>query len=485
MTPPSAASAVNRFGLGARPGDLQEAVSDPQGWLRAQLQDDPGVPERFARLPSSLDYLRRENDFRGERLAERRRRKRSEGPETSGDAADGDPVQRFVASFRETFGDEILAELDARYAEAITSAAGFRERLVHFWSNHFAVSIDKHPAALFAAPMEREAIRPHVLGRFADLLHAAETHPAMLRYLDNTRSIGEQSAFATRAERFLARRQEGRPPRELGLNENLAREILELHTLGVGGGYEQADVLELARAITGWGVPGPRDFRRGEPRQAFVFRDAAHAPGPRRLLGRQYPEGGVEQGEAMLRDLAAHPATAHHLAFKLARHFVADEPPPALVEHVAAVWRESDGHLPAVYGALIDHPAAFSGEAVKFKTPHDFVVSALRALEVRQLEARRLVGLLNELGQRPFMPRSPAGFGDTTQDWNGADALFKRVQVAQALAERASRGSPPELAAAVLGDGAGRELTVALQRAESAEQGIALLLASPTFQWRA
>lgn len=475
-----AASASNRFGLGARPGALA-APGDPRDWLLAQLR--PVSPSAFAGLPDSAETLRRELAFRRERLAERRA---ARDPLTaSADAGSEDARNEIRTRFRQTFGRELLAELAARYRHAVRTEQDFLERLVQFWSNHFAVSIDKRQAALYAAPMEREAIRPHVLGRFGDLLLAVESHPGMLRYLDNARSIGEGSWLARVGSRRM--RPESGPTRKLGLNENLAREILELHTLGVDGGYDQADVLELARALTGWGTAGRRELRAGGPLAPFAFRSAAHEPGARRLLGRRYPEGGVEQARAMLSDLARHPATARHLAFKLARHFVADQPPPALVDRLARTWLDGDGDLPAVYAVLVRSDEAWSASARKFKTPNDFVLSAARGLGI-DLGARpeALVGLFRRLGQPPFLPRSPAGFADTAADWSGADALGKRVQLAQALAARApaAHRQPLATARAMLGRGLDTDLGAALRRAESAEQGLALLLASPSFQWR-
>lgn len=456
-------SAANRFGLGARPGTLAQ-VDDPRGWLHAQLEA-PAVAPRAA-LPTSVDYLRQEYDYLRARRAARNGDR---------DAAMG---------FRERFARSQLDELGWRYRQAVATGQDFVERLVRFWSNHFAVSADKRTAALYAAPMEREAIRPHVTGTFADLLVAVEQHPAMLRYLDNVRSMGEQSRLAQRARR---RREDGDDdaPRT-GLNENLAREILELHTLGVDGGYAQEDVRELARAITGWSTPGPRDAQEADA--SFVFRANAHEPGARRVLGRDYAEGGVEQGRAVLADLARHPATARHLSFKLARHFVADEPPPALVERMAQAYLRSDGDLRALYRSLIESDQAWSPTARKFKTPNDFVISALRAGELPVgNEARALIGLLASLGQPVFTPRSPAGFPDTAADWSNPDGLFKRIQAAQLFAARvdAHSSTPYQRALSVLGsDAVNGDFAIGLRRAGSASEGYALLFASPAFQWR-
>lgn len=467
-----AASAANRFGLGARPGELERIGGDAPGWLRAQLKADATI-DRFDRLTASVDYLRREFEF-----TTARRRARTAAGREGGDDED----QERPGTFQQTFGGDLMDELHARYTQALTTESPFIERLVHFWSNHFAVSVDKRQATLYAAPMEREAIRPRVAGRFADLLLAVETHPAMLRYLDNVESVGRDSRYVTRTRRRTERQDE--PDREPGLNENLAREILELHTLGVDGGYAQADVEELARAITGWSIPAKRDVLRGTAEEAFIFREAVHQPGPREVLGKRYAEGGFEQGRAVLEDLAVQPATARHLSFKLARHFVCDEPPRALVDRLAATWQGSGGDLAAVYATLVESGESWQPAARKFKTPDDFVVSALRASGIDEFEFKILFGLLRELGQAPFTPRSPAGYGDTLADWNGADALFKRVQVATSLAERTPRRKPLELARTSLGPDLEPDLAEALRRAESAEQGRALFLASPAFQWR-
>ncbi len=481
MSTRQAASALNRFGLGARAGELQK-LRDPRDWLLGQLAAPPVRGAVFAGLPDSRDYLRREFAYNRERLLERRAQRNGAPGEDGGDA-----VQKFKQNFRASFGEDLVAEVGARYRAATSSDAGFAERLVRFWSNHFAVSADKRQATLYAAPMEREAIRPHVFGRFEELLVAAETHPGMLRYLDNAQSVGEASPFAARGAQ-RSRGRNGRPPRKLGLNENLAREILELHTLGVDGGYGQADVAELARAITGWGTPLARDFAAGQKvSDAFVFRAAAHEPGARTVLGKRYAEGGVEQGRAVLADLARHPATARHLSLKLARHFVADEPPAALVERMAAAYLRSGGELREVYRAMIESDLAWAPDARKFKTPDDFLVSALRAGGIDGgADPKGMVALLRQLGQPPFTPRSPAGFADRAADWTGPDALWKRVQAAEALARRLpqQRPDPAALAQAALGPALDADTAVALKRAESARDGAALLFASPAFQWR-
>lgn len=487
MSSQQAASALNRFGIGARPGELQ-TLGDPRAWLLEQLATrTTDLPSAFSGLPSSRDYLQREFAYNRERVGERRSQRKSAPMKPGADT--GDAVEQFKTSFRKSFGQDLLAEIGARYRAATTTHAGFAERLVHFWSNHFAISVDKRQASLYAAPMEREAIRPNVFGRFEDLLLAAETHPGMLRYLDNAQSVGDGSMFATRGARRLRRMADGDTPRrKLGLNENLAREILELHTLGVDGGYTQADVTELARGITGWGTPQARDMRTGQAiDSAFVFRAAAHEPGARNVLGKRYAEGGVEQGRAIFADLARHPATARHLSLKLARHFVADILPAPLVERMTAAYLGSDGDLRRVYRAMIESDQAWGAGARKFKTPDDFLVSAFRAGGI-EVGARpeAVVALLRQLGQPPFTPRSPAGFADTAADWTGPDALWKRVQVAQALAQRIppQRLEPLRVAQETLGNALDADTGTALRRAESARDGMALLFASPAFQWR-
>jgi uncharacterized protein (DUF1800 family) len=325
--------------------------------------------------------------------------------------------------------------------------------------------------------MEREAIRPHVLGNFRDLLLAVERHPAMLLYLDNHLSMGPNS----RAAKTLARR----GGREAGLNENLAREILELHTLGVGGGYTQADVTSLARAITGWSIGGEtRMPTKGEPGR-FVFRPEQHEPGAQTVLGRRYTDEGVGLGETVLRDLAAHASTARFIATKLARHFVADDPPPDAIERIAGVFRTSGGDLPSVYRALIEEPLAWREPFAKFKAPADYVVSAYRALELPVDSDRRALAPLELLGQRTWSPGSPAGWPDRSADWDGASALMRRIEWADALGQRVgSTRHALELADEALGASLSGETRTMIARAASAPQAMTLFLTAPEFMRR-
>lgn len=471
----SAITAANRFGLGATADELGRISGDPRAWLLGQLK--PSAVDAFAGLPGSADYL---SDYYTIRQMRRQAKSKTQPTMPADDAT----PRRQAMPEQRAFRRELMQELILRQQVALRSRQPFAERIVRFWSNHFAISVDKRIAAPFASPMEREAIRPHAFGNFANLLLAIERHPGMLLYLDNAQSIGSESRLAERT----GRRQKANPQqRKRGLNENLARETLELHTLGVNGGYSQADVIELARAITGWSVASPRDNSDMRGDEAFVFRANAHEPGARHVLGKTYADDGEAQGRHILQDLALHPATARHLSFKLARHFVADAPSPALVERMASAYLASGGELNALYRTLVDDDAAWSADARKFKTPDDFTLSALRACGLdRTGDVVVSLDLLARMGQPLFQPRSPAGFADTAADWSGPDALFKRVQAAQAVAERVPTADvvPLQMGTLALGAALDPETATALRRAESVQQGIALLLASPAFQWR-
>ena len=461
MVREQAVIAANRFGLGAKAGELPAIDRDPRRWLLEQLHGEP--PPQLASLPGSAEILRSVQDQqRDVRMARQ-----------SGDTEAARAAQR---ANRAVFRDHFIEHATARYEIAAVTDAPFRERLVHFWANHFAVSADKPPLPALAGTLENEAIRPHVTGKFADLLLAVEKHPAMLLYLDNQTSMGPNSTAA----QLAARR-----GRELGLNENLAREILELHTLGVDGGYTQQDVTTFAKVITGWSVSGAGPLARGGAAGEFEFRPAMHEPGSKTLLGKTYREGGVDEGERVLRDLAGHPSTARFVARKLARHFAGDEPAPALVERLRASFARTGGDLAELYRVLVESPEPWLAAAQKFKSPQDFVISSYRAFGQRPDKPQQMIAFLDQLGQRPYTPGSPAGFPDVDAQWNSGAALLKRIDWATAVGRFvADRVNPSALAPELLGPTLSDHTRTAIARAASAAQGLALLLASPEFQRR-
>ncbi|MDQ8758230.1 DUF1800 domain-containing protein [Sphingosinicella sp. LHD-64] len=493
------AIALNRFGLGGRPDEAPPG--DAKRWLLGQLDRFEPRPPSIAAAPQRQTVVADLADFYEEQRGQAQLRRAAGGAGRRGrlrmqpaamkdmpdpEAQPGmaqmpdamanvpDQARRFV---RRQAHDYYLNLVGARTNAALAAPAPFVERLVHFWANHFAVSADKLTVIGLAGLLEFEAIRPHVLGKFSDMLMAVERHPAMLLYLDQAVSIGPDSTIGRR----IAQR-----GRQRGLNENLAREILELHTLGVNGGYAQADVTEFARALTGWTVagitrgPGQR-FIRGAPGE-FAFVPMIHEPGPRTIMGRNYAQEGEAQATAVLADLAAHPATARHLATKLARHFAGDAPPPAMVQRLEQAYLRSGGDLPAVYRALIDSPEAWTPAPAKFRSPWDWSLAALRAVGTREVQPQPAAGLLTQLGQPVWRPGSPAGFDDIDANWSGPDALMRRVEAAERLAGRTAETIDARRLAPRLLPGAVSDATVqAIARAESSAQGLALLLVSPEF----
>ncbi len=458
--------AVLRFGLGARPGDLAAAATDPRAWLAAQIKGAAPLAVNTPLSPSDQIFTAL--------LAAREERQ-----EMKRTSAAQDPVN----VVREAYLPHYRAQVLARAQSAALTSRPFAERLVHFWSNHFAISADKGVIFGLAGTLENEAIRPHVGGRFIDLLLAVEQHPAMIAFLDNQYSVGKDSEAA----RFAARRfgGGGAPKRQFGINENLAREILELHTLGVNGGYSQADVTSFAQIITGWSIGGGKGRLAGGSPGRFYFRDNLHEPGAKVFLGKTYGEDGQRQGEAVLADLARNPATAQFIATKLVRHFVADDPPPAAVERVSHAFLKSGGDLPQVYAALIASPESWDADARKFKTPEDFVFSTLRSLNISPSQPEEVLRSFDLLGQRQYTPGSPAGWPDTSKNWDGSDALMHRVLWASRVAAKYDRGMDPlDIAASSLGGYARPETVTALRRAASSDQALALLLMSPEFQRR-
>jgi uncharacterized protein (DUF1800 family) len=367
---------------------------------------------------------------------------------------------------QKTYRSEALA----RFQRATIADCGFVERLVVFWSNHFCISANKgEPARIWAGSFEREAIRPHVLGRFGDMLKAVEQHPAMLFFLDNQQSSGPDSRAGQNRKR--------------GLNENLAREIMELHTLGVGGGYSQEDVTTLARIITGWTFVG-REGRLGTP-GSFAFNANAHQPGSQRLLGKVYEDTGVSQGEAALADLARHPSTAKFIATKFVRHFVADDPPPALVARLEAEFRKTDGDLGSLAMALVDADEAWQAPLTKVRTPYEYLVATGRLLAQIPQDPGRYIGGLSMLGQPLWTPAGPNGFPDTNAAWAAPEGMKLRLDIAAQVASHiADSVDPRDLLEVAAADAASSETRQTIERAESRQQALALLLMSPEFQRR-
>lgn len=497
-----AALALWRFGLGAREGDIAAISDAPRDLLRLEITERATPVPVNARLHSSADLLAALADYNRQVKAERERpavvtasvnggeagqAEKSMGqssqamataantmdkagmPPNAGMQAGAKPET--PASKRPYLPQQILlAETDARFNGTIHQPLiGFGERLAMFWANHFAVAISKGgDVHMLAGAFEREAIRPHLFGNFEEMLIAVETHPAMLFFLDNQQSVGPNSRANKNGKR--------------GLNENLAREIMELHTLGVDGGYTQADVTSLARIITGWGVY--RDEKHPGPMGRFYFNDNNHEPGDQTLLGITYGDNGEQQGRAALRDLARHPATARHLAYKLVRYFVSDQPPPELVAKVAAAYTKSHGDLSATYLAMIDDEQSWSPALTKLRPPLDFVVAMIRSSGITP-KPEQILSVLKALGQPLWNPSGPNGFPDVTAGWGSSEGLATRIDAASLFAHQISDAVDPRgFMADRMGPLLSEETRQAVQRAQTKAQGLTIAFLSPEFQRR-
>lgn len=486
-----AALAAHRFGFGPRPGELNSIASDPRGWVKSQLAPARTLPPQIAALPAAEDDLLAFGRWLVQRrlangnAAQIEQRAARQGVSQE-DLRQLSTEQDFVQTFRQRVSTAVGARLEA----AMTSDQPVHERLVHFWSNHFTVSTIK-PAAIALPPsFEKDAIRPNVGGRFADMLIASTKHPGMVVYLDNWLSIGPHSQAAIHPERARRLPGGGRPT---GINENLGREIMELHTLGVNGGYTQTDVQALAAIITGWTYERARlpqlisnESASRNGAQLFEFDEDAHEPGPKVLLGRSYGQSGVAQGEAALTDLTRNPACAHFIATKLCRHYIADQPPPAAVARVAQAFTRSNGDLRVTMEALVDSPETWETPFAKFKQPEEYALTLLRAANLQTLPQNAGVGALMAMGQRPYAAPGPDGWADIADAWLTADLVWKRVEFAQAYSARIARADldPMQVGEACLGPLMSDETRTAISRAESPAQGLALLFASPEMQRR-
>jgi uncharacterized protein (DUF1800 family) len=518
--------ALHRFGFGARggaSGDFVNAASDPRGFVKAEISRPNGVLLEVPGLQSTSALGKAVFDYQFEIQQARDAASKSaakpsevpsatEAPPTPGDtkgqrrnlslnsiAMDMAPRETPPKSPENANASmanpsaippgamqpnapkpppqplniiqkNFRAEALARLQRAIIADCGFTERLVVFWSNHFCISAAKGGLArMWAGSFEREAIRPHVLGRFGDMLKAVEQHPAMLFFLDNQQSLGPDSRAGQNRNR--------------GLNENLAREIMELHTLGVGGGYSQDDVTSLARIITGWTYAG-RQGQLGAP-GSFAFNANAHQPGAHRVMGKIYDANGVAQGEAALADIARHPSTAKFITGKFVRHFIADDPPPALVAQLTDVFTRTDGDLKALATALLDSDEAWNTPLTKVRSPYEFLVATGRLLAQMPTDPGRYLSGLNALGQPLWAPAGPNGFPDSNAAWAAPEGMKLRLDISAQIASRLGDGiDPRDLLELVAADAASVETKRTVERAESRQQALALLLMSPEFQRR-
>lgn len=463
------AIALNRFGLGARVED--EVDVDPARYLKAQFERYEVAPIFGAALPDARMVIHEYEESR-------RARRMGDSPQFAKHLNNIEAPQSKArqSEFIKEANDIYRREVQIRARIAVVSEAPFVERLVHFWANHFCIAAGSPNLNALAGSFEREAIRPHVLGRFEDLLLAAERHPAMLIYLNQKQSIGPNSILGRQTAQLKRKTR--------GLNENFAREIMELHTLGVRSDYTQGDVTELAKALTGWTVGGPdAPIKLANDRaHTFWFRTKAHEPGERVIRGRAYSDQGELQAASVLADLAQSPHTARHIAMKLARHFTADTPPATLVDRLATSFIKSRGNLRTVYESLIDSPEAWSAAPSKFKSPWEWQISMLRGLGPEFLNDTNVLRAQLLLNQPVWKPRSPAGWADTAVAWASSDALLRRVDMAQAKAAQAAATHDARLLAPKILPGSLRAKTAELiAMSGSPALALALLFISPEF----
>jgi len=455
--------AVNRFGYGANGDELAQAEKDPKKWIKSTLQ-----PISFNdSFPHSNDILIEHGKYQKEKKRKKQQQKKNRqstsmqanGMQANDMKSNKEKPKNFARLALRSMSIDTLKQ-------AINSSHSVSWRLLDFFSNHFSVTAHGQLMVGLAATLEREAIAPHLLGNFEDMLLAVEQHPAMIIYLNNEKSFGPNSRMAKKHKK--------------GLNENLAREIMELHTLGVDGGYNQADVIELAKGITGWSVKRPGK----EHGEGFVFRAYGHEPGSRKLLGKKYSQKGLAQGKQMLRDLAMNPATAKYICYKLAHHFVSQKPSPALLKSMEATWLKTQGNIKAVMHCLFDADEAWLNTAQKFKAPREFVISTLRALSLKKFRDKALLYTFTNLGQQPFNAGSPAGYSDGEQDWLGASALMARIDWSTMLSGYNKRINAEKVMDQSIGKSVSQLTYNSVMRAESRQQALTLLLMSPEFQRR-
>lgn len=448
--------AKNRFGLGIKPNEND--IFQNINWFEKQTQSYEAKPKSLNSSQNSKEIVRQYIEV------QELKRKNKDNPQV-------------FKKEQKILRDIYVTEANNRLNISVNTKTPFIDRMVHFWSNHFAVSADKIEVRALAGAYENEAIRPNVLGNFRDLIRGVVTHPAMLAYLDQIQSIGPNSMAGQR-------RSQNNPDKEIGLNENLAREIFELHTLGVNGGYTQSDVTEFARALTGFTIANGkgRRFSNNGDIGSFVFEPLMHEPGSRTIMGKKFNQSGADQGAAILEFVASHPSTAKNIATKLARHFAGDNPPQTLIDKLKQSFISSNGDLKSIYLTLINSPECWANNNVKFKTPWEWLVSSLRAMGINDTSRIDTPTVLENLGQAMWQPKSPKGFDDIEDAWAAPDALLRRAETANLIAKYFDAPlNPNQLAPKLLGTHLSEHTRIAISRAESIQSGTALLLISPEF----
>jgi len=448
--------ATNRFGMGARPNEINEAKSDPRGWLIDSLS--PITPPDSA--PTAIEMIRLWGKFKQQKDTKKPKSQKKTSEKKV-------PVQSKISQ-----NGVIQLNSGLIVKEAIKSKSSINFRLLDFFSNHFSVSANNTGMRFLAPTLDWDAIAPNLTKTFSKMLIAVISHPAMLLYLNNEKSIGPNS-------------NQGRKRKNKGLNENLAREILELHTLGVGN-YSQKDIIELAKALSGWSITKHNKESEFSRDSAFIFRPHNHEPGSRTVLEKRYPDTGKnnKQLEMILTDLANHPSTALYVCNKLARHFISDTPDPKLVNEMSSVWLKTKGDLTAVLNSLIKSDLSWEFKPEKYKSPREFLISTYRITGTNPPHEVDLFKSLKHLGQAPYQAGSPAGYGDTKNAWNGSDALFNRIQWSASLSKRMRNSTALKLSENALGNNLDKHSFNVINQAESQQQAISLLLMSPEFLYR-
>ncbi|HET7699142.1 MAG TPA: DUF1800 domain-containing protein [Vicinamibacterales bacterium] len=477
---------LNRTGFGARPGDVERVREEGiAAYIERQLRphsiDDRDVDARLAAL-ETLRMSPRElaSGYFIPALDARRAANARPAPDTM--TMDAPPARTPEEMQAARKARQVLVELsEQKVLRAAFSERQLEEVMVDFWFNHFNVFAGKGATMNHVTAYERDAIRPHVFGRFRDLLGATAKSPAMLFYLDNWQSAGPAARPGGQRAGLLTRGGQRRPQR--GLNENYGRELMELHTLGVDGGYTQQDVVNVARAFTGWTIDQPR-LGGG-----FRFDERLHDGGEKVVLGRTIKAGGGQSdGERVLDILASHPSTATFIATKLVRRFVADTPPPALVARAAGRFRDTGGDIREVVRTILTSPEFFAPPAyrAKVKTPFEFVVSAVRATGTDVFEAEPLVQAVRQLGMPLYMCQPPTGYADRADAWVNTGALLNRMNFALQLVSGRMRGVRPGsgAAGAALGGDVSAATAATIAKAADPRQTAALTLGSPEFQRR-